>query len=104
MVGPDRHAAVDEVLHPVGEVAAEGWMTLGRQPERHGGLHLEEAVEDPEAAEADAQDLAARAARASWRERAGTRPPWALSRRHWIVRTTLKPMAQTRPTRRMIKN
>ena len=39
-----------------GDVLAAGWITSGREPQGHGRLQLQQSVEDPEAAEADAHD------------------------------------------------
>ena len=39
-----------------GDPLAAGWMTFGRKAQRHGGLDLQQAVEHPDAAEADAKD------------------------------------------------
>ena len=56
VVGPDGRAAVDEVLHPGRRAWPRRLDHARREPEGHGRLQLQQAVEDPEAAEADAED------------------------------------------------
>ena len=56
MVGPDGHAAVDEVLDPARRAGGRRLDHAGREAQGHGRLQLEQPVEDPEAAEADAED------------------------------------------------
>ena len=53
MVGPDAQATVDEMLDPARRGGSRRLDHAGRKAEGHGGLELQEAVEDPEASEAD---------------------------------------------------
>ncbi len=97
MVGPDGRAAVHEVAHPRRRRRRARLDDARREPERHRRLQLEEAVEDPEAPEADADDAAGRGLGTADPAREGKACcPWALSRRYCTVRTTLK--AKRHPT------
>ena len=59
MVAPDRGADVRDVLNPVRGGRRRRPDHLGGHPERHRGLALQDTVEHPEQAEADAQETPA---------------------------------------------
>ena len=95
-------AAVHEVLHPAGRELAERLDTRRREPEGHGGLDLQQSVEDPESAEADTEDPPGhRLGRGVGPCDGNEALPWACSLRYWTVRTTLKPTAHSATSTKM---
>ena len=88
-----------------GEPAAGGLEHARRETERHGGLDLQQPVEDPEAAEADAENPPGGwlRRRELWSRGERARPS-VLSRRYWMLLTTFQPMAHTAPTRRTTRS
>src|ERR1019366_9513217 len=58
MIGPSPHAPVRYLLHPSRRPRRSGLDHLRREAERHRLLGLQDAVEDPQDADADAQHAA----------------------------------------------